>query len=548
MSQLLHDLSASYVIGVDVGTGSARAGLFDLKGNMLQVAKQDITTFQDHNTHFEQSSENIWQAICTCVKTIVSASGLPAKSIVGLSFDATCSLVVMGKDNQSLPVGEHGITERNVIVWMDQRATEQARMINNLGHSVLNYVGNRISPEMQTPKLLWLKTHLPETYHNALHFFDLTDYLTFRASGSLARSICTVVCKWTYLAHEGRWDSSYFETIGLEELSATQFSKIGTDIVPPGTALGNGLTHDAAEQLGLQAGTAVAAGLIDAHAGGVGSVGALTEKGTASPADCLAYVFGTSACTLTTSSLATNVPGVWGPYFSAMIPGKWLNEAGQSAAGAAIDHLVSMHPAASKASLLAKEEGLPLSIWLSRQAQAKISHASDVVHLAKNVHVVPEFLGNRAPFADPAARAIIAGLDMDKSIESLITLYIAGLCGIAYGLRQIIEAQASKGLEISRVVISGGAGQDPLVRQLIADATGKDVVAPNADEPVMLGTAMLAAVAAGSHSNLECAMKAMSSFGERYTPNLTTAYQKHENRYLAFLKLQSVAKELKSIC
>lgn len=548
MSQLLHDVSASYVIGVDVGTGSARAGLFDLQGNMLHVAKQDITTFQDDNARFEQSSENIWQAICTSVKAVVSASALPTKSIVGLSFDATCSLVVMGQDNQSLPVGEHGIAERNVMVWMDQRATEQARMINNLGHSVLNYVGNRISPEMQTPKLLWLKTHLPETYHNAQHFFDLTDYLTFRASGSLARSICTVVCKWTYLAHENRWDNSYFEAIGLEELSATQFSKIGTDIVPPGTALADGLTDDAAEQLGLLAGTAVAAGLIDAHAGGVGSVGARTEEGTASPAECLAYVFGTSACTLTTSSSATTVPGVWGPYFSAMIPGTWLNEAGQSAAGAAIDHLVSMHPAAPKASLLAKDAGFPLSVWLSKQAQTKISHASDAVNLAKNVHVVPEFLGNRAPFAEPNARAIIAGLDMDKSIDSLITLYIAGICGLAYGLRQIIEAQANQGLNIAHVVISGGAGQDPLVRQLIADAIGKEVIAPKADEPVLLGTAMLAAVAAGKHSNVESAMRAMSSFGERYPPNLSAEHQKHEGRYLAFLKLQSAARELQSIC
>jgi FGGY-family pentulose kinase len=544
MSRLIHDASASYVVGVDVGTGSARAGLFDLQGNMLHVAKHEITTFQDINARYEQSSENIWQAVCACVKAVVKSSALPTDAIVGLSFDATCSLVVMGKNSQPLPVGEHGLADRNVIVWMDQRATEQASYINELGHRVLNYVGNRISPEMQTPKLLWLKKHLPETYQSAEHFFDLTDYLTFRASGSLARSMCTVVCKWTYLAHENRWDASYFEAIGLDDLSATQFAKIGTEIVAPGTALAQGLTHDAAEQLGLQAGTAVAAGLIDAHAGGVGSVGALTEDGTAAPAECLAYVFGTSACTLTTSSKAINVPGVWGPYFSAMVPGTWLNEAGQSAAGAAIDHLVSMHPASVEASRLAKEAGLPLSVWLSDLAKAKYPSLSEVVYLASGVHVVPEFLGNRAPFADPNARAILAGLNMDKSIDSLVTLYVAGICGLAYGLRQIIEAQAAQGLSISRVVISGGAGQDPLVRQLIADATGKDVVAPNADEPVMLGTAILAAVAAGAYSNLEDAMKVMSSFGDRYLPSKADICYQHDARYLAFTKLQSIAREL----
>jgi FGGY-family pentulose kinase len=545
MRNCAHDTSSTYVVGVDVGTGSVRAGLFDLHGNMLHVAKQDITTYQYKNARYEQSSNNIWQAVCTCVQSVVEKSKLPLESIIGLSFDATCSLVVLGDNNSPLPVGEHGIADRNVIVWMDQRATEQAQDINEIGHSVLNYVGNRISPEMETPKLLWLKTHLPETYFNAGHFFDLTDYLTFRATGSQARSICTLVCKWTYLAHENRWDASYFELIGLEDLVADQFSRIGTQVVAPGTALAQGLTDEAAEQLGLKVGTAVAAGLIDAHAGGVGSVGALTKAGTSAPTECLAYVFGTSACTLTTSNHAVTVPGVWGPYFSAMMPGMWLNEAGQSAAGAAIDHLVLMHPASVEASLLAKVESVPLTVWLSKQAKSKIFNLSDAVNLAKGVHIVPEFLGNRAPFSDPNARAIMAGLTMDKSIDSLVTLYVAGICGLAYGLRQIIDAQAVKGLHVKRVVISGGAGQDPLIRQLIADATGKEVVAPSSDEPVMLGTAMLAAVAAEAYINLEQAMQAMSSFGGSYLPNLSAnIQQQHESRFLAFSRLQTMGREL----
>ncbi|GAA0834227.1 FGGY-family carbohydrate kinase [Marinomonas arenicola] len=545
MSKQIHNTASCYLVGVDVGTGSVRAGLFDLQGTLLHTSKQNIVTYQDRDARYEQSSDNIWQAVCTCVQNVVSMSGLPLESIIGLSFDATCSLVVLGENHQPLSVGEHGIADRNVIVWMDQRAIEQAQAINELGHTVLNYVGNRISPEMETPKLLWLKAHLPETYHNAHHFFDLTDYLTFRASGSQARSICTLVCKWTYLAHEKRWDNSYFEAIGLGELAADQFAKIGKKVVAPGTALGQGLTASAAKELGLNTGIAVAAGLIDAHAGGVGSVGALTKTGTSTPEDCLAYVFGTSACTLTTSSNAVTVPGVWGPYFSAMIPGMWLNEAGQSAAGAAIDHLVLMHPASAEATLLAKDAATPLTAWLSKQTKSQITNLSDAVNLAQNVHVVPEFLGNRAPFADPNARAIIAGLSMEKSIDSLITFYIAGICGIAYGLRQIIEVQAAEGLNIHRIVISGGAGQDPLIRQLIADATGKEVIAPHTDEPVLLGTAMLAAVAAGAYADLNLAMQSMSSFGGSYLPATSAnIVQRHESRFLAFTKLQTMAREL----
>ena len=88
---------------------------------------------------------------------------------------------------------------------------------------------------------------------------------------------------------------------------------------------------EAAADLGLPAGTPVAAALIDAHAGGLGTVGA--KDGTGSVQSRMAYVFGTSACTMTTTRARTFVPGVWGPYHSAMVPGLWLNEGGQSAAG-----------------------------------------------------------------------------------------------------------------------------------------------------------------------------------------------------------------------
>jgi D-ribulokinase len=91
---------------------------------------------------------------------------------------------------------------------------------------------------MQTPKLLWLKEHMPEQFAVAGHFFDLPDYLTWIATGSLTRSACTVTCKWTYLAHEDRWDDSYFEQIGLEELANEGFARIGQKIVRAGHCVG----------------------------------------------------------------------------------------------------------------------------------------------------------------------------------------------------------------------------------------------------------------------------------------------------------------------
>ncbi len=530
----------THVIGVDVGTGSARAGVFDLTGRMIGSAKHDIRLFQAPGAIAEQSSTDIWNAVCLSVKAALTQSGISSEQVAGIGFDATCSLVVLGEGGQPLPVGAGDDPERNIIVWMDHRAAAQADRINATAHDVLKYVGGTISPEMETPKLLWLLEHRPDVFAKAWQFFDLTDFLTWRASGDLARSTCTVTCKWTYLAHERRWDESYFRTVGLGVLADEAFERIGRRVVAPGTALGSGLTATAAGQLGLRAGTPVAAGVIDAHAGGIGTVGVDGD-----PLSCLAYVFGTSSCTMTSTREPVFVPGVWGPYFSAMVPGTWLNEGGQSVAGAAIEQLLSMHPLAAEAQRTAQAAGQTLPTMLAELAVLQTAGLSEAVVLAQGLHVVPEFLGNRAPFADPQARAVIAGLGMDRDLSSLVALYIAGVCGVAYGLRQIIEAQTAAGAPIDRVVISGGGGRLDLVRQLIADATGKPVLATGAEEPVLLGAAMLGSVAAGAFAEVRAAMAGMSQAGTTFAPDAGAMAAVHRSRFRAFEQLQGLARQLR---
>jgi D-ribulokinase len=530
----------SYVLGIDVGTGSARAGVFTTDGRMVGTDKCPIAIYREGGTIVEQSSDDIWQAVVKSVRGALEASGVKPEHILGIGFDATCSLVVLAENGAPLPVGDPQHPERNIMVWMDHRALEQAERINASGHPVLDYVGGRISPEMETPKLLWLKENRPEVFASAWQFMDLTDFLTWRATGDLARSICTVTCKWTYIGHEGGWDPDYFRTVGLGELADEGFKRIGTNVVAAGSALGAGLSQQAAEDFGLVPGTPVAAGLIDAHAGGIGSIGA--QGGGGAQAN-LAYVFGTSSCTMTSTKNPVFVPGVWGPYYSAMVPGLWLNEGGQSAAGAAIDHLLDFHPHASEAHAEAAGDEQSLPTWLAQRAEMILGKSSNSGALAGEIHVVPEFLGNRSPHADPQTRAVIAGLGMERDLDSLVALYVAGLCGIGYGLRQIVEAQEKAGARIERIVISGGAGRSDMIRQLLADATGVEVVAPAAKEPVLLGSAILGSVAAGIYPEIHQAMEKMSTFASRYAPQAGDVRELHDSRFKIFEQLQSVARQ-----
>jgi D-ribulokinase len=526
-------------VGIDVGTSSARAGIFDENGSLLATARHPITVWHEAGSVVEQSSPEIWAACAISVRTAMAEAALPASAVKGVGFDATCSLVVVDAAGRPLTVSSSGDERRNVIVWMDHRAIAEARRVNETQDDVLRYVGGSISPEMEIPKLLWLKRHLPSTYRAAGHFFDLADYLAFRATGSTVRSMCTLACKWNYLAHEQRWSGDYFERVGLGDLAADEYAKIGSEIVAPGTPLGTGLTKSAARDLGLLEGTPVGASLIDAHAGGVGTIGGHARSGEAVDV-CrrLAYIMGTSACIMATTSAPRFVPGVWGPYYSGMVPGFWLNEGGQSAAGAAIDHLVKSHPAYGEAVAVAHAAGMEIPEFLERRIVSRVaslgsclgSNLGEAALFARDIHVLPEFLGNRSPFADPDARAVVAGMDLDVDIGSMERLFVAGLCGLAYGLADVVDAFRSHGVDSDMMVISGGAGRSPLVRQIMADTTGLTVAVPETQEPVLLGAAMLGAVAAKSRGSIGEAMAAMSSIGGLSEPSASGMADFHRTK------------------
>jgi D-ribulokinase len=529
-------------IGVDVGTGSARAGVFDGAGRLLASAKRPIAIWREAGEIVEHSSEDIWRATTGAVREAVEASGLPRGAFAGIGFDATCSLVVLDPAGAPLAVGPSGDPQRDVIVWMDHRATGEADRINGGGHDVLRYVGGKISPEMEVPKLLWLAKHMPRTFERAGHFFDLTDFLTWRASGSRRRSVCTLTCKWTYLAHERRWATDFFDELGLQALAADGFARIGADVVEPGTPLGDGLTAEAAAAMGLPAGVKVGAGLIDAHAGAVGTLSASLGGAHADLRRRLALILGTSACCMAVSDQPRFIDGVWGPYFSALTPHQWLTEGGQSAFGAAIDRLMRRHPAFTDASQRLGDNAYE---EMERDILARAGNLSRAALLAKDLHVLPDFLGNRSPFADPNVRGVLVGLDLRADRDSALALYVAALTGLAHGVAQIIRTLEAGGFDFDMLVVSGGAGRSPLVRQIIADATGKRVGAPETSEPVLLGAAMLGAVAAG-RADMGSAMSAMSRLTEEVLPNPEMAGF-HDRKRRAFDLMQGAERGIREI-
>lgn len=549
-------MTNKYLIGIDVGTGSARAGIFNQKGELISQASQDIQIWKPKPDFVQQSSENIWQAICHSVKQAMAESNLEPEEVVGIGFDATCSLVVLGEDNKPLTVSPDISDEQNVIVWMDHRAKGEAEEINQKGHEVLKYVGGVISPEMQTPKLLWLKRNMPDTWEKATHFFDLPDYLVFRAAGEDVRSACTTTCKWTYLAHQdsaktgsiGAWDDSYFEEVGLVDLTDEDYQRIGTQIRPMGEAVGSGLTIKSAEELGLKPGTSVGVAIIDAHAGGLGLLG-MTDNGSTFD-NQIALIGGTSSCHMAVSEKPRFIDGVWGPYYSAMIPGLWLNEGGQSATGVLIDHIIfsSRHAQGLKEEAEKKDSTI-YELLNNRLTQlANERGLEDIALLTKDLHVLPYFHGNRSPRADASLRGGIVGLTLSNTVDDLAVLYLATIQAVAYGTRHIIEEMNKTGYAIDQISATGGGTKNDFFLKQHADICECKIILPKESEAVLLGSAVLAAVASGTYKNIQEAMVGMNQTGKVIEPEKNqTVTNYHNSKYKVFHKMYEDQRSYKEI-
>jgi len=535
-------------LGIDVGTGSARAGIFDAEGTQLAAATRDIAMNRPKADLVEQSSDNIWEACCAAVGKAMADAGLAPEQIKGIGFDATCSLVALDAKDQPVTVSPGGDDRWNVVVWMDHRAIAQAERINATRHKVLHYVGGVISPEMESPKLLWLKENLPRTWKRSARFFDLPDFLVYRATGADVRSLCSTVCKWTYMGHEdpategsvGRWDESYWNQIGIEEFPAENWSRIGRKVRPMGEAAGAGLSEKAAKELGLAPGTPVGVSIIDAHAGGLGLIGAALNGKAPTPEtleERVALIGGTSSCHMACSRESLFVPGIWGPYFSAMIPGMWLTEGGQSATGALVDHVIFSHARAAELQTQAAAGGKTVYDLLNERLEALAAGAEFPAALTRERHVLPYFHGNRSPRADPTLRGAMTGLKLNDSVDELALQYLATIQAIAHGTRHIIATMNENGYRIRTIFACGGGTKNPVFLREHADVTGCRIVLPKEPEAVLLGSAILGAVASGRFPSVIDAMGAMNRVGSVIDPSPRDVLAFHDAKYRVFLRM-----------
>jgi FGGY-family pentulose kinase len=253
-------------------------------------------------------------------------------------------------------------------------------------------------------------------------------------------------------------------------------------------------------------------------------------------------IAGTSSCHMAVSFSPRFIPGVWGPYFGAMVPGMWLNEGGQSATGSLIDHIIRSQASFSRISRETRKAGIDIYTFLNRQVDRL--KKKEGLKIVSELHVLPYFHGNRSPRADPSAKGIISGLTLEETEKESALIYYATIQAIAYGTRHIIEAMNQKGYQINKVHLCGGHSKNHLFIQEQADITGCEMILPKEPEAVLLGAAILAAVAGGEYSDISQAMKSMGREFRVIPPDDRT-FAFHQAKYEIFKSLYEIQNNMK---
>lgn len=458
-----------YVIGVDGGTESLRAHVFDCEGRDHGGAKAAYPTSFPSPGRAEQDPRDWWTALGQAVRGAVRAAGVDPRDIGALALDTTSATVVVA-DAAGEPL-------RPALLWMDVRAADEAGTVLATGDEALelNCAGaGPVSAEWMIPKALWLKRHERARYERAAHVFEYQDFLVHKLTGRDVASLANVAARWHYRARAGGWPLSLLSSLDLDDLAG----KWPAEVLSPGAIVGP-LARDAADHLGLAPSTLVVQGGIDAFIGMIG-------LGVARPGQ-LALVTGSSHLQLALADRPMTIPGLWGSYADAVYAGRHVIEGGQSATGSMIAWL---------ARLIGADADLAA---LNREASALEPGSEGLV-------VLDHFQGNRTPFTDPHSRGAVVGLSLSHGRAHLFRAMIEG---IAFGTRAVLDRIAAAGLAIDEMVIGGGASRSPLWVQIHADTAARPVkVAAFADAPV-LGSAILAAAGAGAFPDIDAAIAAM---------------------------------------
>ncbi len=490
------------LIGLDVGTSSVKAAMFDRKGQLLARAAVPIRLNSPKPGWAEQEPGEWWQAAVQVLREVMQNGG-PVQ-VLALGLSGQCPGHVLVTDDHR-PIGR-------AIIWRDQRAgAEAAWLAEHIPPAqAMEWVGTNSLGDATCPpaRLLWLQKHSPAEWEQAIAVIQPKDFIALRLTGRIATDRYSAYCLGN--PDTGQYDPHYFEVLGIliEKMP---------EMLNPTQAIG-AVTPTAEQEVGLKTGTPVIIGTIDAYcdnlAGGIICPGRAVDVAGTSEIVSLSIQQKVDAPGVFPVSLGDDATFLCGPTQAGGDTLSWLSHCFYSDAGQSIQY----------------EK-------MEAEAQSAPAGSDGLVFL-------PYLNGERSPLWDADARGAFIGLTFQHDRRHCSRAVYES---IGFAIRHILETSESVvDQKADELVVCGGGSRSAFWNQTKADILQRPVRPTAVIETGCLGAAILAGVGIGLHPDLKAACSNMIVFKERLLPDKRLAgiyeqgYHAYRNFYPALRPILSM--------
>ncbi|MBW7644129.1 xylulokinase [Geobacillus thermoleovorans] len=471
------------VIGVDIGTTSTKAVVFDEQGRVLASHAIDYPIIQPHPGFAEQDPEELFAAVIQVVGAVIVRYGIHPKQVKAMGLSAAMHSI-MALDGSGRPL-------TRLIIWADNRSVAQAERLlkEQNGLDIYRRTGTPIHPMSPLPKLLWLKEKQPDVFRQARWFVSVKDYVLYRLYGDYIADHSLASATGLFRLDTLDWDEGVLSFLGI---SREQLPRL-----VPAIHILQGMKKEWADKMGVSADVPVVIGASDGVLANVG-VGAVL------PGEA-AITIGTSGAVRTIATKPTT-DEKGRTFCYALTPGYWVVGGPTNNGGILLRWLRDEFGAQERE--VAKKLGMDPYDLLTKYAERVPPGSEGLVFL-------PFLSGERAPYWNANARGTFFGLGLHHRREHLIRAVMEGVC---FSILSVALAIRDATGPMSEIRVSGGFAKSPFWRQMLADMLGKPLIVPQTHEASALGAAAVALHALGELPSLEMVKPWIGTMA-RHEPN-----------------------------
>jgi len=482
--------AATFLLGIDVGTGGTRALVINERGQLISSATEGHEPFASPQIGWaEQHPADWWRACGQAVREALSRAKLRGSQIacVGLS----------GQMHGAVMLDQHNQVVRPTLIWCDQRTEQQSReLTEKIGADrIIQLTCNPALTNFTLTKFLWVRENEPQHWSQVRSVMLPKDYVRFRLTGERATDMADASGTLLLDVAHRHWSPEMLQAAAIEEkLLPTLYES---------PAICGKISAEGAAATGLQLGAPVVAGAGDQAAGAVG-------MGIVRPGAVSATI-GTSGVVFAATDRPVLDPKGRLHTFCHAIPGRWHVMGVTQAAGLSLRWFRDRFGTGGDSSMTGS---------MDDPYDSLTAEAATVPAGCDGLLWAPYLMGERTPYLDPQARAALVGLTASHTRAHVIR---AILEGVAFSLRDTLTIFGEMNVPVRNIRLGGGGARSPVWRQIQADVYEQGVEIVEAEEGAAYGAAILAGVGAGVWRSVEEACDAVVRVAQRVAPRPDSA-------------------------